>query len=84
MLCLWLPFTDGTTKNYGLTNMDVIDYETSVYNQGKLGKCRSFVGNGYLQLSNAFGIESGKDCSCCYWIKEISNNTLSQFRVVYQ
>lgn len=84
MLCLWLPFTDGTTKNYGLTNMDVVDYGTSVYSQGKLGKCRSFVGNGYLQLSNAFGIESGKDFSCCYWIKEISNNILSKFRVVYQ
>lgn len=84
MLCLWLPFTDGTTKNYGLTNIDVVDYGTSVYDQGKLGKCRSFVGNGYLQLSNAFGIESGKDFSCCYWIKEISNNILSQFRVVYQ
>lgn len=84
MLCLWLPFTDGTTKNYGLTNMDVVDYGTSVYDQGKLGKCRSFVGNGYLQLSNAFGIESGKDFSCCYWIKEISNNILSKFRVVYQ
>lgn len=84
MLCLWLPFTDGTTKNYGLTNMDVVDYGTSVYDQGKLGKCRSFVGNGYLQLSNAFGIESGKDFSCCYWVKEISNNTLSQFRVAYQ
>lgn len=84
MLCLWLPFTDGTTKNYGLTNMDVVDHGTSVYDQGKLGKCRSFVGNGYLQLSNAFGIESGKDFSCCYWIKEISNNILSQFRVTYQ
>lgn len=84
MLCLWLPFTDGTTKNYGLTNMDVVDYGTSVYDQGKLGKCRSFVDNGYLQLSNAFGIESGKDFSCCYWIKEISNNILSKFRVVYQ
>jgi hypothetical protein len=84
LLCLWLPFTDGTTKNYGLTNMDVVDYGTSVYDQGKLGKCRSFVGNGYLQLSNAFGIESGKDFSCCYWIKEISNNILSKFRVVYQ
>lgn len=84
MLCLWLPFTDGTTKNYGLTNMNVVDYGTSVYDQGKLGKCRSFVGNGYLQLSNAFGIESGKDFSCCYWIKEISNNILFQFRVAYQ
>ena len=84
MLCLWLPFTDGTTKNYGLTNMDVVDYGTSVYDQGKLGKCRSFVGNGYLQISNAFGIESRKDFSCCYWIKEISNNILSKFRVVYQ
>lgn len=84
MLCLWLPFTDGTTKNYGLTNMGVVDYGTSVYDQGKLGKCRSFVGNGYLQLSNTFGIESGKDFSCCYWIKEISNNILSKFRVVYQ
>lgn len=84
MLCLWLPFTDGTMKNYGLTNMDVVDYGTSVYDQGKLGKCRSFVGNGYLQLSNTFGIESGKDFSCCYWIKEISNNILSKFRVVYQ
>jgi len=84
LLCLWLPFTDGTTKNYGLTNMDVVDYGTSVYDQGKLGKCRSFVGNGYLQLSNALGIESGKDFSCCYWIKEISNNILFQFRVAYQ
>lgn len=84
MLCLWLPFTDGTTKNYGLTDMDVVDYGTSVYDQGKLGKCRSFVGNGYLQLSNAFGMESGKDFSCCYWIKEISNNILFQFRVAYQ
>ena len=64
--------------------MNVVDYGTSVYDQGKLGKCRSFVGNGYLQLSNAFGIESGKDFSCCYWIKEISNNILFQFRVVYQ
>lgn len=64
--------------------MDVVDYGTSVYDQGKLGKCRSFVGNGYLQLSNAFGIESGKDFSCCYWIKEISNNILFQFRVAYQ
>lgn len=64
--------------------MNVVDYGTSVYDQGKLGKCRSFVGNGYLQLSNAFGIESGKDFSCCYWIKEISNNILFQFRVAYQ
>ena len=79
-----MPFTDGTTKNQGLTNIDVVDYGTFVYDQGKLGKCRSFVGNGYLQLSNAFGIELGKDFSCCYWIKEISNNILSQFRVVYQ
>lgn len=64
--------------------MNVLDHGTSEYNQGKIGKCRSFVGSGYLELTNSFGIESDKDFSCCYWIKEISNNTLSGFRVVYQ
>lgn len=81
-LQLWLPL-NGDTKNYGLKNIDVLDYGTSEYNKGKIGKCRSFVGSGYLKLINSFGIESGKDFSCCYWIKEISN-TLSGFRVVYQ
>lgn len=82
-LQLWLPL-NGDIKNYGLKNMNVLDHGTSEYNQGKIGKCRSFVGSGYLELTNSFGIESGKDFSCCYWIKEISNNTLSGFRVVYQ
>lgn len=82
-LQLWLPL-NGDTKNYGLKNIDVLDYGTSEYNKGKIGKCRSFVGNGYLKLVNSFGIEPYKDFSCCYWIKEISNNTLSGFRVVYQ
>lgn len=81
-LQLWLPL-NGDTKNYGLKNIDVLDYGTSEYNKGKIGKCRSFVGNGYLKLVNSFGIEPYKDFSCCYWIKEISN-TLSGFRVVYQ
>lgn len=82
-LQLWLPL-NGDTKNYGLKNIDVLDYGTSEYNKGKIGKCRSFVGNGYLKLVDSFGIEPYKDFSCCYWIKEISNNTLSGFRVVYQ
>lgn len=82
-LQLWLPL-NGDTKNYGLKNIDVLDYGTSEYNKGKIGKCRSFVGNGYLKLVNSFGIEPYKDFSCCYWIKKISNNTLSGFRVVYQ
>lgn len=82
-LQLWLPL-NGDTKNYGLKNIDVLDYGTSEYNKGKIGKCRSFVGSGYLELINSFGIESGKDFSCCYWIKEISNNTSPSFRVVYQ
>lgn len=82
-LQLWLPL-NGDAKNYGLKNIDVLDYGTSEYSKGKIGKCRSFVGNGYLKLINSFGIEPYKDFSCCYWIKEISNNTLSGFRVVYQ
>lgn len=82
-LQLWLPL-NGDVKNYGLKNINVLDHRTSEYNQGKIGKCRSFVGSGYLELTNSFGIESGKDFSCCYWIKEISNNTSPSFRVVYQ
>ena len=82
-LQLWLPL-NGDVKNYGLKNINVLDHGTSEYNQGKIGKCRSFVGSGYLELTNSFGIESGKDYSCCYWIKEISNNTSPSFRVVYQ
>lgn len=82
-LQLWL-LLNGDVKNYGLKNINVLDHGTSEYNQGKIGKCRSFVGSGYLELTNSFGIESGKDFSCCYWIKEISNNTSPSFRVVYQ
>lgn len=84
MLCVWLPFVNGTVKNQGLIDTVITDNGTSSYDSGKLGKCRSFVGAGYLQLSTGIGIEENKDFSCCYWIKEIANNTLSQFRVVYQ
>lgn len=82
-LQVWLPL-NGNINNQGLSETIVTNYGTAICNDGKIGKCISFVGNGYIQLSKGYGFAENQDFSICYWIKEITNNTLSQFRVIYQ
>lgn len=80
-LVVWLPL-NGDLTNQGLSNVTVTNNGATVDNNGKIGKCYRFDGDVYLNLSK--GIDTTKDYSICYWFKEFANNTLSQFRVVYQ
>lgn len=80
-LVVWLPL-NGNLENQGLSNVTVTNNGATVDNNGKIGKCYRFDGDVYLNLSK--GIDTTKDYSICYWFKEFENNTLSQFRVVYQ
>lgn len=41
-LRVWIPFTDGTAKNQGISNLTFTNSNSSVTysnNSGKLGKC---------------------------------------------
>lgn len=80
-LQVWLPL-NGNLNNQGLNDVIVTNNGVTVDNNGKIGKCYRFDGNVYLNLSK--GMDTTKDYSICYWFKEFENNTLGQFRVVYQ
>lgn len=80
-LQIWLPL-NGDLTNQGLSNVTVTNNGATVDNNGKIGKCYRFDGDVYLNLSK--GMDTTKDYSICYWVKEFENNTLGQFRVVYQ
>lgn len=80
-LQIWLPL-NGSLENQGLNDVIVTNNGVTVDNNGKIGKCYRFDGDAYLNLSK--GMDTTKDYSICYWVKEFENNTLGQFRVVYQ
>lgn len=80
-LQIWLPL-NGSLENQGLNDVIVTNNGVTVDNNGKIGKCYRFDGDVYLNLSK--GMDTTKDYSICYWVKEFENNTLGQFRVVYQ
>lgn len=80
-LQIWLPL-NGDLTNQGLNDVIVTNNGVTVDNNGKIGKCYRFDGDVYLNLSK--GMDTTKDYSICYWVKEFENNTLGQFRVVYQ
>lgn len=44
-LQVWLPL-NGTLENKGLSNVTVTNNGATVDNNGKIGKCYSFNGNG--------------------------------------
>lgn len=71
-LRVWLPL-NGSLKNQGLDNVEVINNEIVFNDNGKIGKCCSFT-NGYLNLSPTF-MTDFTECSVCFWIKINSWNT---------
>lgn len=71
-LKVWLPL-NGSLKNQGLDNVEVINNEIVFNDNGKIGKCCSFT-NGYLNLSPTF-MTDFTECSVCFWIKINSWNT---------
>ena len=68
LLCLWLPFTDGTTKNYGLINDGITTGVTPTFiNDGKLGKC---LNQGQIDMSadTTAKILNNQELTICFWL----------------
>ena len=75
-LQVWLPFTDGTLKQQGLSNAAATSGGTvNLTNVGKLGKCATLgTAAGGITLP-ASTMTSFTKCSVAFWIKIISWNT---------
>ena len=68
MLCLWLPFTDGTTKNQGLINDEFITSIDPIFsNDGKLGKCLE-QGQFDMSATMTSKILNNQALTICFWI----------------
>ena len=68
MLCLWLPFTDGTTKNQGLINDEFItSIDPTFFNDGKLGKCLE-QGQFDMSATMTSKILNNQALTICFWI----------------
>lgn len=75
-LQVWLPFTDGTLKQQGLSSAAATSGGTvNLTNVGKLGKCATLgTAAGGITLP-ASTMTSFTKCSVAFWIKIISWNT---------
>lgn len=71
-LRVWLPL-NGSLENKGLDDIMVTNNGATIDNNGKIGKCYSFV-NGYLNLPSSL-MSNFKECSVCFWININSWNT---------
>ena len=68
MLCLWFPFTDGTTKNQGLINDEFItSIDPTFFNDGKLGKCLE-QGQFDMSATMTSKILNNQALTICFWI----------------
>lgn len=68
MLCLWLPFTDGATKNQGLIQDGITTGVTPTFiNDGKLGKC---LNQGQIDMSadTTAKILNNQELTICFWL----------------
>lgn len=68
MLCLWLPFTDGTTKNQGLIQDGITtDVTPTFINDGKLGKC---LNKGQIDISadTTAKILNNQELTISFWL----------------
>ena len=75
-LQVWLPFTDGTLKQQGLSSAAATSGGTvNLTNVGKLGKCATLgTAAGGITLP-ASTMTSFTKCSVAFWVKIISWNT---------
>lgn len=68
MLCLWLPFTDGTTKNQGLIQDGITTGVTPTFiNDGKLGKCLN-QGQIDMDADTTAKILNNQELTICFWL----------------
>lgn len=68
MLCLWLPFTDGTTKTQGLIQDGITTGVTPTFiNDGKLGKCLN-QGQIDMNADTSAKILNNQELTICFWL----------------
>lgn len=71
-LLVWLPL-NGNLNNQGIENVIVTNYGATIDNNGKIGKCYYFDGNGhYLQYNKTLNFYSG-DFSYAIWLKPMDD-----------
>lgn len=67
-LQVWLPFTDGTLKQQGLSS-NIITCASAVYEtNGKLGQCLK-IDNYYSTATIIAALVNKKQMSCSFWLK---------------
>jgi hypothetical protein len=65
-LQIWMPLT-GNLDNYGLSSVNCSTSATSVYENGKIGKCLSVSSSSYLTIPYNGGSQSSFTFS--FWMK---------------
>lgn len=74
-LRVWLPL-NGTLDNYGCTYVDVVNNNTTINNNGKIGKCYEFGTNKYIKLVDyANEFLTYNEFSLSVWFKCTAQNT---------
>ena len=69
-LLYWLPMTDETLKNQGLSNVQPTNHGATVNNSGKLGKCYDFAGTTSQYIDTGFKESFGTgDFTITAWFK---------------
>lgn len=69
-LLYWLPMTDGTLKNQGLSNVQATNHGATVNNSGKIGKCYDFAGTTSQYINTGFKESFGTgDFTITAWFK---------------
>lgn len=76
-LQIWLPL-NGNLNNQGLANVSVTNYNATVYDTGKIGKCYSFNGsNAYIKIGLPSSMTTIKNTTICMWVKSNASNALN-------
>jgi len=67
----WLPMTDGTCKNQGISNITpIIEGNISSSNDGKIGKCVKIGSDsGAIKIPHDDLLSYSGSFTVCFWVK---------------
>lgn len=85
-LLYWLPMTDGTAKNQGLSNPTMTNTNITSYDSGKLGKCCSFNGTDsriLVEDTTNIGDILKEDFTICFWVYDAKEAARSCYFTTY-
>ena len=70
-LKVWLPL-NGDLRNQGCSVGNIVNYNATVYDYGKIGKCYSFNGSSYIDVGYGKDM-SAKNLSIALWVKPLAS-----------